>query len=332
MSSARVRATYVFPQGFGWGIAFKAPPASSRAYPAWASTGFTHALVLLDWARLMPEPQREDDAAWDAVRGLLQALAPSPVGVVLASRATLPPWWAALPEAERPHEAARWAAHAAQRLGPLAAYWLPWLDLTLTEIPRAWPPRGRALPPRWQQHQAMVQALRASVPGAPVGGGGHAHEPPARGRAAPSQRPVPPTLAEFFLVWPDPAAVSDLEALLRAFALWEAPFWLLDPGPGADLHAAALATRVHRAWRAVNHNVGLQGYFAWPWSPAWSWEPTSEGLYQDEAAGERPTPTAAWFSSVARANAITPEGVATYAPEAWPVLYPAAGLGDLRVA
>ncbi|NPA26001.1 MAG: hypothetical protein GXO36_00150 [Chloroflexi bacterium] len=333
MPNERVQATYVFPQGFGWGVALKAPADRAPDFsPSWLETlPYRDWVIVLDWARLMPEPTREDEAQWAALESWLRALMPRPLWLVLADPDHLPPWWNDIPEFGRAREAARWAARVAERLHPYASRWVTWLRVPVHDVPPN-PPRPRQKPaPRWEQHQAMVQALRAVTRGQPIGVGLWADAPLPRPRGAPVQRRVPPTLAEFFLLQPAaPLTPDEIYHLMRGFALWDTEFWLFDPGPKAGLQAADLARRVYQIWRAVNFNIPALGYFAWPWSPSYALSPTDVALYRETEDGFQATPAGAWLASTARDNAIKPQDVATYAAEAWSDLYPAEGLDALR--
>ena len=114
-----------------------------------------------------------------------------------------------------------------------------------------------------------------------------------------------------------------LYRLLKRLARYGKPIYITENGiPDADddRRPRFLIRHLHAMWRAIQQNVPVRGYFHWTlvdnfeWAEGWT---LRFGLIEmDPETGERrPRPSAFLYAEVCRANALTAETIARYAPD-----------------
>lgn len=112
-------------------------------------------------------------------------------------------------------------------------------------------------------------------------------------------------------------------AVARIARQFRKPIYITEngiPDSDDDQRPRALLLHLHQLWRIMQENFPVRGYYHWTlvdnfeWSEGWT---LRFGLVElDPMTGERvPRPSAALYSAIARANAITPELIDAYAPE-----------------
>jgi beta-glucosidase len=84
---------------------------------------------------------------------------------------------------------------------------------------------------------------------------------------------------------------------------------------------------LHQVWRAVNFNYPIKGYFHWSLVDNFEWErgwTQRFGLWEldIETQARRKRPSADMYAEICRANGITSETVAKYAPEIFEQMFP----------
>ncbi len=84
---------------------------------------------------------------------------------------------------------------------------------------------------------------------------------------------------------------------------------------------------IRQVWRAVNFNLPVKGYFHWSLVDNFEWErgwTQRFGLWELdlETQARRKRPSADLYAEICRANGITSEMVATYAPEIFEAMFP----------
>ncbi len=121
-----------------------------------------------------------------------------------------------------------------------------------------------------------------------------------------------------------------LARALRRLGKLGLPLYVTENGiPDADddQRPRALLLHLHQMWRALQNNLPLKGYYHWTltdnfeWAEGWS---LRFGLIEmDPETGQRSRrPSADLYAAVARGNAITPELISAYAPQARETLLP----------
>jgi len=138
----------------------------------------------IEWSRLEPQQGTWDDAAWVHYQDeLAQLHAANIEPMVTLLHFTLPQWLAVrggLRAPDFPAAFARFAAEAAQRLGPQVHLWCtlnePNVQMTLGYLDGRWPPADpnpqhavEAFAALLRAHAAAARELHARVPGAQVG-------------------------------------------------------------------------------------------------------------------------------------------------------------------
>lgn len=114
-----------------------------------------------------------------------------------------------------------------------------------------------------------------------------------------------------------------LYRLLKRLARYGKPIYITENGiPDADddQRPRFLIRHLHAMWLAIQQNVPVRGYFHWTlvdnfeWAEGWT---LRFGLIEmDPETGERrPRPSAFLYAEVCRANALTAETIARYAPD-----------------
>ncbi len=122
-----------------------------------------------------------------------------------------------------------------------------------------------------------------------------------------------------------------LRKALKRLAQLELPIYITEngiPDSDDDQRPRALLLHLHQAWKILQNNLPLKGYYHWTLTDNFEW---AEGwslrfglLALDSETQERiRRPSADLYASIAKGNAITPELIKAYAPELHPVLYPA---------
>lgn len=122
------------------------------------------------------------------------------------------------------------------------------------------------------------------------------------------------------------------EALRWAHTRLGLPIYLTENGIGDDdddLRPRYLLNHVRQLWRAVNFNWDVRGYFHWSLVDNFEWERGWQhrfGLYALDTATQARTPrrSASLYAELCRANALSSDLVARYAPELVPTLFPGA--------
>ena len=84
---------------------------------------------------------------------------------------------------------------------------------------------------------------------------------------------------------------------------------------------------IRQVWRAVNYNWPVKGYFHWSLVDNFEWErgwTQRFGLWEldVETQARRKRPSADLYAEICRANGITSEIVAKYAPEIFEAMFP----------
>jgi beta-glucosidase len=117
---------------------------------------------------------------------------------------------------------------------------------------------------------------------------------------------------------------------LKMLASLDLPIYITEngiPDSDDDQRPKALLLHLHQAWKILQNNLPLKGYYHWTftdnfeWAEGWS---VRFGLIElDPDTQQRiPRPSADLYAAIAKGNAITPELVTAYAPELHNVLYP----------
>ncbi len=112
-------------------------------------------------------------------------------------------------------------------------------------------------------------------------------------------------------------------AVARIARQFRKPIYITEngiPDHDDDQRPRALLLHLHQLWRIMQENFPVRGYYHWTlvdnfeWAEGWT---LRFGLVElDPLSGERAMrPSAALYSAIARANAITPELIDAYAPE-----------------
>jgi beta-glucosidase len=88
-----------------------------------------------------------------------------------------------------------------------------------------------------------------------------------------------------------------------------------------------MVEHIHQAWRAVNFNWPVKGYFHWTLVDNFEWErgwTQRFGLWELDVATQirRKRPSADLYAEICRENGISDEMVRRYAPEVLPLLFP----------
>jgi beta-glucosidase len=99
------------------------------------------------------------------------------------------------------------------------------------------------------------------------------------------------------------------------------------PDSDDDQRPRALLLHLYQMWLAMQGNLPIEGYYHWTlvdnfeWAEGWT---LRFGLIEldPETQARTRRPSADLYAAIARGNAITPELIDTYAPEARPVLLP----------
>ena len=124
--------------------------------------------------------------------------------------------------------------------------------------------------------------------------------------------------------------------------LWEALSWAHSTGlpifvmengvedPTDRLRPRYLAAHIRQVWRAVNFAWPVRGYFFWTLVDNFEWErgwTQRFGLWElvPETQERRKRPSADFFREICKANALSSDTVAAYAPEAFEWLFPPKG-------
>ena len=88
-----------------------------------------------------------------------------------------------------------------------------------------------------------------------------------------------------------------------------------------------LTEHLHQAWRAVNFNFPLKGYFHWTLVDNFEWErgwTQRFGLWEldVETQARRKRSSADLYAEICHENGISSQMVERYVPELMPVLFP----------
>ncbi|MEJ2349166.1 MAG: family 1 glycosylhydrolase [Anaerolineales bacterium] len=88
-----------------------------------------------------------------------------------------------------------------------------------------------------------------------------------------------------------------------------------------------LAEHIHQVWRAVNFNWPVKGYFHWTLVDNFEWErgwTQRFGLWEldTESQARHKRPSADFYAEICRANGLSSEMVARYAPEIFEKMFP----------
>ncbi len=94
-----------------------------------------------------------------------------------------------------------------------------------------------------------------------------------------------------------------------------------------QLRPRYLVEHVHQVWRAINFNWPVKGYFHWSLVDNFEWErgwTQRFGLWGLDCATQRRIrrPSVDLYAEICRANALSSDMVAKYAPAALPILFP----------
>lgn len=97
--------------------------------------------------------------------------------------------------------------------------------------------------------------------------------------------------------------------------------------PEDRLRPQYLAEHIHQAWRAVNFNWPVKGYFHWTLVDNFEWErgwTQRFGLWEldVETQKRRKRPSADFYAEICRENGISADMVARYAPDSFPIMFP----------
>ena len=120
---------------------------------------------------------------------------------------------------------------------------------------------------------------------------------------------------------------------LKRLARLNLPIYITENGiPDADddMRPRALLLHLRQLWWALQENLPIRAYYHWTlvdnfeWIDGWS---LRFGLFELDPATQarKRRPSADLYAAIAQGNAITPDLVEAYAPEAWEHLYPDAG-------
>jgi beta-glucosidase len=96
---------------------------------------------------------------------------------------------------------------------------------------------------------------------------------------------------------------------------------------GDHLRPRYLAEHVQQVWRAVNFNWPVKGYFHWTLVDNFEWErgwTQRFGLWEldTETQARHKRPSADFYAEICRANALSSDMVAKYAPEIFENMFP----------
>ncbi len=88
-----------------------------------------------------------------------------------------------------------------------------------------------------------------------------------------------------------------------------------------------LLQHLHQAWRAVNENYPIKGYFHWSLVDNFEWErgwTQRFGLWEldVDTQARRKRPSADLYAEICRENGITSEMVSKYAPQLLETMFP----------
>ncbi len=125
----------------------------------------------------------------------------------------------------------------------------------------------------------------------------------------------------------EPEGLWDALTWAQSYGL---PIYITENGvedDGDQLRPRYLATHLRQVWRAVNFNWPVKGYFHWSLVDNFEWErgwTQRFGLWALDVATQarRKRRSADLYEAVCKANALSSEMVATYAPEVWEALFP----------
>jgi len=95
-----------------------------------------------------------------------------------------------------------------------------------------------------------------------------------------------------------------------------------------------LAAHLRQLWRAANFNWQIEGYYHWTLVDNFEWErgwTQRFGLWELDAETQerRRRPSADFYAEICRANALSAESVARFAPEVLEDLFPSSGPGKV---
>jgi beta-glucosidase len=109
------------------------------------------------------------------------------------------------------------------------------------------------------------------------------------------------------------------------------PIYITENGvedAGDRMRPRYLAMHLRQLWRAVNFNWPVRGYYYWSLIDNFEWErgwTQPFGLWEVNPVTQerRKRPSADLYAEICRANALSSETVARYAPEALDQVFPA---------
>jgi beta-glucosidase len=121
-----------------------------------------------------------------------------------------------------------------------------------------------------------------------------------------------------------------LRTVLTRLSNFQLPIYITEngiPDSDDDQRPRAILLHLHQAWKTLQNNLPLKGYYHWTftdnfeWAEGWS---LPFGLIEldPETQKRLRRPSADLFSAIARGNAITPELISAYAPELRSILFP----------
>ena len=123
---------------------------------------------------------------------------------------------------------------------------------------------------------------------------------------------------------------AGLRIALKRLSSMHMPIYITEngiPDSDDDQRPRALLLHLHQAWKILQSNLPLKGYFHWTltdnfeWAEGWSLRFGLIGLDPETQQRSR-RPSADLYAAIAQGNAITPELINAYAPEIHSVLYP----------
>jgi beta-glucosidase len=93
------------------------------------------------------------------------------------------------------------------------------------------------------------------------------------------------------------------------------------------LRPSYLSQHIHQIWRVINNNLPIKGYFHWTLVDNFEWErgwTQRFGLWalDEETQARRKRPSADLYAEICRANGLSSEMVARYAPEVLKAIFP----------